>query len=81
MSDKSNPRQGHKLEASVVERMDPKRIAVTQDKEQESEVAGQYRYNGWTSCPWCGNVGWTNGLSSDYYITVRCGRCGSYFSA
>jgi len=80
MADKSNPRQGFKLEASVVERMDPKKIPVTQD-EEKSEVSGQYRYNGWTQCPWCGHVGWTNGLSTDYYISVRCGRCGGYFSA
>jgi len=56
MADKSNPRQGFKLEASVVERMDPKKIPVTQD-EEKSEVSGQYRYNGWTQCPWCGHVG------------------------
>lgn len=79
-ADKQQPRQGVKVDQSLTKDLDSSKIA-SQQAEPDEEVSGQYYYNGWTQCPYCGNVGWTNGLNTNFYITVVCGRCGSLFLA
>jgi hypothetical protein len=75
---KMEPRKGIKVDQELKKQLEDSRVAVQTDS---PEVAGQYYYNGYTTCPYCGNTGWTNGLNTNFYITVRCGRCGSLFMA
>ncbi|MFA5122574.1 hypothetical protein [Zavarzinia sp.] len=42
---------------------------------------GQAWYTDYTQCPWCGHIGWTTGLNTDFYVDVVCGSCGRYFRA
>ncbi|HUK08912.1 MAG TPA: hypothetical protein VLX09_13650 [Stellaceae bacterium] len=76
-----NPRKGIPLDKETADKLDPKRIPTSQ-KPAKQEVAGQDAlYGDWTQCPYCGHVGWTSGLHTDYYIPVRCGACGRIFMA
>lgn len=38
-------------------------------------------YSDYVQCPWCGHVGRTMGLNTDFYVDVVCGSCGAYFRA
>jgi hypothetical protein len=38
-------------------------------------------YSDYVQCPWCGHVGQTMGLNTDFYVDVVCGSCGAYFRA
>jgi hypothetical protein len=73
------PRQGIKVDQELKKQLEASRIAT--QSSDGPDVAGQRYYNGYTRCPYCGNVGWTNGLNTRFYINVSCGRCGSLFIA
>jgi hypothetical protein len=81
MSDKLEIKRGTKLEADEAQAaISGGKFALLISKQPAAdEVEGQYRYAGYTQCPWCGNVGWTRGLDSDFYETVVCGSCGRAF--
>jgi len=82
MSDKLEIKRGVKLEADEAqEAISTGKFALLMAKPPEDEVEGQYRYSGWTQCPWCAHVGWTRGLDSNLYETVVCGACGRAFRA
>lgn len=74
------PRMGVEVDQGLLATLDKSRIPVTQKFEAE-EVSGQAGYNGYTQCPYCGNIGWTNGLDTNFYISVQCGNCLRLFSA
>ncbi len=57
------------------------KFALLIGKPPAKDVEGQYYYNGWTQCPYCGHIGWTTGLNSEVYETVICGACGMAFRA
>lgn len=80
MSEMREPRKGIKIDQSVRESLESRRIPVAKDVVEE-EVSGQEYYDNYTECPYCFNVGWTTGLNSDFYITVQCASCGSLFMA
>jgi hypothetical protein len=80
MSETKQPRLGIKIDQSIKDQLDKNRLPVTKAAADE-EVSGQYYYDGWTQCPYCGYTGWTGGLNSDYYINVQCGNCWSVFLA
>jgi hypothetical protein len=44
-------------------------------------VEGQFWHGGTTQCPYCGNIGFTAALNTDFWVNVVCGRCGMVFSA
>ena len=77
MSDKIEVKRGTKVEDDV--ELIPGKFAIMVTSAPSQEVEGQSRYNALTQCPWCGNVGITRGLNTDYYITVLCGNCGRRF--
>ena len=57
------------------------KFAILLGQPAAKDVEGQYFYNGWTQCPYCGHIGWTSGLNSEVYETVVCGQCGLAFRA
>jgi len=81
MSDKIQVKRGTKIDPAELKKQDPKTFAVLISQAPQDAVQGQYRYDAMTQCPWCGNIGWTFGLSSNHYTTVICGRCGQPFQA
>ncbi|MEI9985879.1 MAG: hypothetical protein WDN69_23465 [Aliidongia sp.] len=81
MSDKIEVKRGRKIDPADLKGRDPSTFAVLVSQAPQGAVEGQYLYDAMTQCPWCGNVGWTRGLSSIHYITVFCGRCGMAFEA
>jgi len=82
MSDKIEVRTGTKIDKEELLKTDIKQLAVMVTSPPQNEsVEGQYRYSAYTRCPWCGHVGFTMGLDSDFYVTVVCGACGQPFRA
>jgi hypothetical protein len=82
MSDKVEIKTGTKMDREELLKTDISKLAVMITSPPKSDaVEGQYRYQGYTRCPWCGHVGWTYGLSSDFYVSVVCGACGEPFRA
>jgi hypothetical protein len=82
MSEKIEIKTGKKIDRDELLKTDISHLAVMITRPRQSEqVEGQYLYNAMTRCPWCGNVGWTYGLSTDFYTTVICGACGQPFQA
>jgi hypothetical protein len=80
MSDKIEVKRGTKIDDQAAAKASGP-LGILTSMQPSDSVEGQYRYGGMTQCPYCGNVGWTSGLSSEYYITVVCGRCGMAFQA
>jgi hypothetical protein len=82
MSDKVEIKTGTKIDKEELLKTDIRHLAVMVSTPPNADaVEGQYRYAGYTRCPWCGHVGWTVGLDSEYYQTVICGACGQPFRA
>jgi hypothetical protein len=82
MDDKIEVKRGTKIDdQEAAKASGPLGILISQPPAEGESVEGQYRYGGMTQCPYCGNVGYTRGLSTEYYITVVCGRCGMAFRA
>jgi|HubBroStandDraft_6_1064221.scaffolds.fasta_scaffold1518474_2 hypothetical protein len=54
-------------------------LGILLSQPPSDSVEGQFRCACMTQCPYCGNVGWTDSLSSNIYSTVICGRCGMAF--
>jgi hypothetical protein len=83
MSDKVEVKRGTKIEDQEAAKAEGSLgILLSQPPaETAGAVEGQYRYGGMTQCPYCGNVGYTSGLSTNFYINVVCGRCGMAFRA
>ncbi len=82
MSEKSEIKRGTKIEADELGSIDHSKIAImTTMPPPSDDVQGQWRYDGYTQCPWCGNVGFTRGLQTQYYVAVYCGACGRPFRA
>ena len=82
MSEKVEVKRGVKLEADEAQAaIASGKFALLLTKPPQEDVEGQYRYSGWTQCPWCGHIGWTTGLDSNFYETVICGACGRAFRA
>lgn len=82
MSDKVEIKTGAKIDKEELFGTDIRKLAVMVTSPPKSEaVEGQERYAAYTRCPWCGHVGWTVGLDTDYYVTVICGACGNPFRA
>lgn len=79
MSDKMEVKRGGKIDDQAAAKAS-KELGILTTLTQDGDVEGQYAYNGMTQCPYCGNVGFTTGLNTDYYITAICGRCGRAFS-
>lgn len=67
------PVTGIKLEKTVADRLDPKRVYNPPPK--YADVEGQRRYNAWIRCPSCG-MSFNATLDTDVYTTVRCPSCG-----
>ena len=80
MSDNIQVKRGTKIDDQVAAKSEGS-LGILLSQPPSESVEGQYSYGGMTQCPYCGNVGWTNGLSSDFYINVICGRCGLAFRA
>ena len=82
MSDKIEIKTGTKIDREELLKTDVSSLAVMLTQPPSSDaVEGQERYGGYTRCPWCGNIGWTYGLSTNTYRTVICGACGQPFRA
>jgi len=80
MSDKLEVKRGSKIEDQGGAKAEGK-FAILLSQPPSDAVEGQYRYGGMTQCPYCGNVGYTSGMSTEVYVTVVCGRCGMAFRA
>ncbi len=82
MSDKVEFKTGTKIDREELLSTPMSKLAIMITSPPTSDaVEGQYRYEAYTRCPWCGHVGWTYGLSSEVYMTVVCGACGMPFRA
>jgi hypothetical protein len=82
MSDKAEIKTGTKIDREEMLKTPIGQLAVMITSPPTSDaVEGQYRYDGYTRCPWCGHIGWTYGLSSNVYMAVVCGACGMPFRA
>jgi hypothetical protein len=83
MSEKVDIKTGTKITHEELMKTELSKLAImTTSPPPSDSVEGQeYRYSAYTRCPWCGHVGWTNGLDSDVYINVICGACGQPFRA
>lgn len=44
-------------------------------------VEAQAWHSGYVQCPWCGHIGQSMGLNTDFYVDVVCGSCGGFFRA
>jgi acetyl-CoA carboxylase beta subunit len=80
MSDNMQVKRGTKIEDQAAAKAEGK-FAILLSMPQGDSVEGQYRYGGMTQCPYCGNVGYTSGLSTEVWVSVVCGRCGMAFRA
>jgi hypothetical protein len=82
MSDKMEIKRGTKIEADEAKELDRSKMAIMlASPPQTDDVQGQAYYSNYTQCPWCGHIGWTHGLDTDYYVVVYCGWCGQPFRA
>ena len=73
-------KQGKKIDKAEVDKLDKKK-QVAGLKEEPSQVSGQFRYDGWRSCPYCGASNYCVGMDSDVYLAFRCWSCGNWFRA
>jgi hypothetical protein len=80
MSGNIEVRRGEKIEDQAAAKAETS-LGILLSQPPSESVEGQYRYGGMTQCPYCGNVGYTSGLSTNVYINVICGRCGLAFRA
>jgi len=80
MSDNIEVKRGTKIEDQDGAKAEGK-FGILLSQPPSDAVEGQYRYGGMTQCPYCGNVGYTTGMSTNFYVTVVCGRCGMAFRA
>jgi hypothetical protein len=80
MADNIEVKRGEKIEDQAEAKASGK-LGILLSQPPSDAVEGQYRYGGMTQCPYCGNVGYTSGMSTDVYINVICGRCGLAFRA
>ena len=80
MSDKLEVKRGTKIDDQAAAKAS-KELAILTTLVPDGDVEGQYYTNAMTQCPYCGNVGWTRGLNTDFYSTVICGFCGRAFRA
>jgi acetyl-CoA carboxylase beta subunit len=80
MSDKIEVKRGTKIEDQAAAKASGS-LGILLSQPPSESVEGQWHYGGMTQCPYCGNVGYTSGLSSNHYVTVICGRCGLAFLA
>lgn len=71
-SHSKEPVPGIKLEKAVTDRLDPKRV---HSPPKPAEVEGQFKYNAFITCPYCG-MHFNASLDTDVYTTVRCPSCG-----
>jgi len=71
-SPSKEPVPGIKLEKSVADRLDPKRV---HNPPKPAEVEGQFKYNAFITCPYCG-MHFHASLDTDVYTVVRCPSCG-----
>jgi hypothetical protein len=82
MSDKIEIKTGTKIDKEELFNTDIRKLAVMVTSPPQAEgVVGQARYDAYTRCPWCGHIGFTVGLDTDYYVSVICGACGMPFRA
>jgi hypothetical protein len=82
MSEKVEIKTGIKMDKEELLKTDIRQLAIMITSPPTGDsVEGQYRYSNYTRCPWCGHIGWTNGLDSNFYVTVVCGACGQPFHA
>jgi hypothetical protein len=79
MTDKIEVKLGQKIEQPAPGTLDLSKTGLLISMPPKDQVEGQY--TALTTCPYCGNTGWTSGLDTDYYINVVCGRCGLVFRA
>jgi hypothetical protein len=80
MSDKLEVKRGTKIEDQAAAK-ESGSLGILLSLPPSDSVEGQWRYGGMTQCPYCGNIGYTTGLSTNHYINVVCGRCGLVFQA
>ena len=74
-------KRGTKTDPADVAKIDKSKLGILLAKPPQTETEGQAAYSGYTQCPWCGHVGWTVGLDTNYYVDIVCGACGGYFRA
>jgi hypothetical protein len=79
MSDKIEVKRGTKIDDQAAAKASGP-LGILTSMQPSDSVEGQ-SYTGLTQCPYCGNIGYTSGLSETVYITVICGRCGMAFQA
>ncbi|HTS93792.1 MAG TPA: hypothetical protein VMG55_17395 [Stellaceae bacterium] len=72
-SSPKDPTPGIKLEKAVADRLDPKRVYNPPPK--HADVEGQFKYNAFITCPYCG-MHFNATLDTDVYTAVRCPSCG-----
>jgi hypothetical protein len=63
---------GQKLTPAEEAAADPNTARQLSASGPQKEVEGQRRYDDWTRCPYCSDVGWVEGLSTWRRILVRC---------
>jgi hypothetical protein len=81
MAEEIKVTKGTKIEPEEAKNMDRTKMGVAiSGPPQEEDVEGQYRYYGYTQCPWCGNIG-RSVLETDYFLWYTCGACGGAFRA
>ncbi|MCF4165733.1 hypothetical protein L2U69_18865 [Zavarzinia compransoris] len=81
MSEELTIKRGTKIDEADAASIDKSKLGILLAKPPQDATEGQARYNGYTQCPWCGHVGWTVGLDTNYYVNVVCGSCGGLFRA
>ena len=81
MSDKVEVKLGRKIDQPAPGTLDLSKCGLLLSMPPQDQVEGQWYYNALTTCPYCGNTGWTSGLNTEFYINVICGRCGRVFEA
>ena len=81
MSNELTIKRGTKIEEADAAGIDKSKLGILLAKPPQTETEGQAAYSGYTQCPWCGHVGWTVGLDTNYYVDIVCGACGGYFRA
>jgi hypothetical protein len=74
---------GRKLTSTEEAAADPSTARRMSATGPQKEVEGQVRYDDWTRCPYCGDVGWVEGLSTWRRVLVLCcnKECGRMFWA
>lgn len=81
MSNELSIKRGTKVDPADAAKIDKSKLGILLAKPPQTETEGQAMYSGYTQCPWCGHVGWTVGLDTNYYVDIVCGACGGYFRA